>query len=290
MVKINQCNKSSLSPKVSCTCLSWGWPAIPQMQSHLCSRGFFLWNPLSSPFCCYNSTLPPQWPPAESFPQPSCNESLSLVFSWHLKKILKTFIFGCAGSLLLSLIAARGGSSGQASHCGGFSLQSAGSTGVGFSNSGSWAQELWPAGPVALRHVGSSRARDWTCVTHWQVDSLPLSHQGSPSHSLLSVMLPFTSVQFSRSVVSNSLWPHGLQHVRPPCPSPTPGVYPNSCPLSWWCHPTISSSVIPFSSCPQSSWHWDLFKWVNSSHEVAKVLEFQLQHQSFQWTLRTDLL
>ena len=60
------------------------------------------------------------------------------------------------------------------------------------------------------------------------------------------------SVQFSRSVVSDSLWPHGLQHARPPCPSPSPRVYPNSCPLSWWCHPTISSSVVPFSSCPQS--------------------------------------
>ena len=60
-------------------------------------------------------------------------------------------------------------------------------------------------------------------------------------------------VQFSRSVVSDSLWPHGLQHARSPCPSPTPTVYPNSCPLSRWCHPTISSSVIPFSSCLQSS-------------------------------------
>ena len=60
------------------------------------------------------------------------------------------------------------------------------------------------------------------------------------------------SVQFSHSVVSDSLQPHGLQHTRPPCPSPTPGAYPNSCPLSQWCHPTISSSVIPFSSCPQS--------------------------------------
>ena len=59
-------------------------------------------------------------------------------------------------------------------------------------------------------------------------------------------------IQFSCSVVSDSLWPHGLQHTRPPCPIPTPRVYPNSCPFSWWCHPTISSSVIPFSSCPQS--------------------------------------
>ena len=58
--------------------------------------------------------------------------------------------------------------------------------------------------------------------------------------------------QFSCSVVSNSLWPHWLQHARPPCPSPTPGVHPNPCPLNRWCHPIISSSVFPFSSCPQS--------------------------------------
>ena len=57
---------------------------------------------------------------------------------------------------------------------------------------------------------------------------------------------------FSRSVVSHSLWPHGLQHARLPCPSATPAAYSNSCPLSWWCHPAISPSVIPFSSCLQS--------------------------------------
>ena len=74
------------------------------------------------------------------------------------------------------------------------------------------------------------------------------------SFSYLSLATkPLTSsVQFSRSVVSNSLWPHESQHVRPPCPSLTPWVYSNSSPLSWWCHPTISSSVVPFSSCPQS--------------------------------------
>ena len=60
------------------------------------------------------------------------------------------------------------------------------------------------------------------------------------------------SVQFSHSVVSNSLRPHELQHARPPCPSPTPRVHPNPCPLCQWCYPTISSSVVPFSSCPQS--------------------------------------
>ena len=60
------------------------------------------------------------------------------------------------------------------------------------------------------------------------------------------------SVQFNRSVMSDSLRPHESQHTRPPCPSPTPGVHSNSCPLSQWCHPAISSSVVPFSSCPQS--------------------------------------
>jgi len=60
------------------------------------------------------------------------------------------------------------------------------------------------------------------------------------------------SVQFSHSFMSHSLWPHGLQHVRPPSSSPTPGIYSNSCPLSWWCHPAISSSVVPFSTCSQS--------------------------------------
>ena len=72
------------------------------------------------------------------------------------------------------------------------------------------------------------------------------------------VVVPFSihtgsvSVQFSRSVVSDSLRPHESQHTRPPCPSPTPGVYSNSCPSSRWCHSAISSSVVPFSSCPQS--------------------------------------
>ena len=122
------------------------------------------------------------------------------------------------------------------------------------------------------------------------------------------------------------------QHARTPCPSPTPRVHPNPCPLSQWCHPTISSSVIPISSCPQSfpasgsfqmsqgvhtsrvyivtlliyllcrvhhekcwtgrstNWNQDWNQDVGFSHQVAKVLEFQLQHQSFQWTLRTDLL
>ena len=69
---------------------------------------------------------------------------------------------------------------------------------------------------------------------------------------LPSIFPGISLVQFSHSVVPNSLQPHGLQHARPPCPSPTPGVYPDSCPFSRWCHQTISSSVVPFSSCLQS--------------------------------------
>ena len=85
-----------------------------------------------------------------------------------------------------------------------------------------------------------------------------------------------SSVQFSHSVVSDSFRPHESQHARPPCPSPTPGVYPNSCPSSRWCHPAISSSVIPFSSCPQSLPASESFPMSPLFAWAAKVLEFQL--------------
>ena len=79
--------------------------------------------------------------------------------------------------------------------------------------------------------------------------------------------------------------------ARPPCPSPTPGACSNSCPSSWWCCPSISSSVSSaFPPAFSISQHQDLFLWANSSHQVAKVLEFQLQHQSFQWIFRIDFL
>ena len=84
------------------------------------------------------------------------------------------------------------------------------------------------------------------------------------------------SVQFSCSVMPDSLRPHELQHTRPPCPSPSPRVHSNSRPSSRWCHPAISSSVVPFSSCSQPPPASASFQWVSSSHEVAKVLEFQL--------------
>ena len=94
----------------------------------------------------------------------------------------------------------------------------------------------------------------------------------------------------SRSVVSDSLQLHGLQHARPSCPSLSPGVHSNSCSLNWWCHPTISSFVIPFSSRPQSFPASGSFQWVGSSHQLAKVLERQLQHQFFQWIFKVDFL
>ena len=104
----------------------------------------------------------------------------------------------------------------------------------------------------------------------------------------------FSSVQSSLSVMSNSLWPHESQHTRPPCPSPTPGVQPNSCPLSRWCHPTTSFSVVPFSSCPQSlpaseSFPMSqLFAWGGQSIGIsasASVLPMNTQDWSpLEWT------
>ena len=90
-----------------------------------------------------------------------------------------------------------------------------------------------------------------TLENHPPVTALHIkSTIGQSSISSMSSYYVHSSAQFSCSVVSDSLWPHGLQLARPPCPSPTPGIYSNSCPLSLWCHPTISSSVIPFSSWP----------------------------------------
>ena len=95
----------------------------------------------------------------------------------------------------------------------------------------------------------------------------------------------FSLVQFSHSVLSNSLRPHGLQHARLPWPSPTPGAYSNSCPSNRVgdaiqpSHPLSSPSPLAFNLAQ----HQGLFQWVSSLHQVTKVLEFQLHHQSFQW-------
>ena len=97
-------------------------------------------------------------------------------------------------------------------------------------------------------------------------------------------------IQFSGSVVSDSLWPHGLHHPRVPCPSPSPRACSNACPSNLWSHPTISSSVIPFSSRLQSFPASGSFPMSQLFISVAKVLELQLQHQSFQWIFRTNFL
>ena len=109
----------------------------------------------------------------------------------------------------------------------------------------------WVAIPFSR---GSSQPGDQTQVLYSRQILYRLSNllPCKQAHQYHLSRFCISSVQFSRSVVSDSLQPHELQHARPPCPSPTPRVYPNSCPSSRWCHPTISSSVIPFSSCPQS--------------------------------------
>ena len=118
--------------------------------------------------------------------------------------------------------------------------------------------------------------------SQWTLVPPPSRHLGD--HCSLMLWLSWArvcSVQFSSTVVYDSLWPHDSQHARPPCPSPTPRVHSNSGPSSQWCHPAISSSAIPFSSFPQSLPASESFPMSQSSHEVAKVLEFQPQHQSF---------
>ena len=94
--------------------------------------------------------------------------------------------------------------------------------------------------------------------------------------------------QFSRSIVSDSLQPHELQHARPPCPTPTPGVHSDSRPSSWWCHPAISSSVVPFSSCPRSlpasesafrmrwSKYWSFSFSISPSKEIPGLISFRM--------------
>ena len=118
------------------------------------------------------------------------------------------------------------------------------------------------------------------------------------SHLALFLCHPFSSVQFSHSVLSESLQPHESQHARPPCPSPTPKVYPNPCPSSWWSHPTISSSSIPFFSCPQSfpiSWSFQMNQLFASGGQsigvsASSVLSLNTQDWSpLGWTGWTSL-
>ena len=114
----------------------------------------------------------------------------------------------------------------------------------------------WTIACQAPLSMGFSRQEYWTGLPFPSPRDLPDPgiEPGSPALQAdpSPFELQFSSVQFSRSVVSDSLWPHESQHARPPCPSPTPGAHSDSRPSSQWCHPAISFSVIPFSSCPQS--------------------------------------
>ena len=141
-------------------------------------------------------------------------------------------------------------------------------------------QKAWPVGG----------GLEWEIDWEFGIDICTLLYLKQVINQDLDSRGKSASVPFSCSVVSNSLWPYGLQHTRLPCPSPTPRAYSNSCPSRWWYHLTISSSVVPFSSHLQSFPASGSFLWVDSLHQVAKVLEFQLQHQSFQWIFRIDFL
>ena len=153
-----------------------------------------------------------------------------------------------------------------------------------------WMRSLGWKDPLEKGKATHSSILAWR--TLWTVSSTGSQRIRHDRATFSFTLCLLGSVQFSRSVTSNSLRPHGLQHARPPCPSLTPRVHSNSCPLSRWCwliqpsHPLLSPSPPAFNL----SQHQGLFKRVSSSHQVAKVLEFQLQHQSFQWIFRIDFL
>ena len=141
------------------------------------------------------------------------------------------------------------------------------------------------APPRALASLGIKLKTALVLGTDSSVGAFSINYTVLPSHKSYHHYYN-QLVQFSGSAVSNSLRPHGLQHTRPPCPSPTPEAYSNSCPLSWWCCPTISSSVVPFCSCLQSfpaSECFPMSQFFASGAQSTGVS--QLQHQSFQWIL-----
>ena len=126
--------------------------------------------------------------------------------------------------------------------------------------------------------VEFSRQEYWSGLPFPYPGDLPDPGMEPGSPALQADSLPSVS-QFSRSVVSDSLWPHEPQHARPPCPSSTPGVHPNPCPLSWWCHPAISSSVVPLSSFP----HY------HQSHHNSLIMTLQENTDVIPQTLPTRL-
>ena len=127
----------------------------------------------------------------------------------------------------------------------------------GFDSAGGWTSFPWRSCCSAAQSYPTLSAiypkvdmLDPMVILFWFFKETAILFSMTVAHCTFPSVV--SSVQFSHSVVSNSLWPHGLQHARPPCPSPTPGPCSNSCPLSRWCHPTISTSVVPFSSHLQS--------------------------------------
>ena len=153
-------------------------------------------------------------------------------------------------------------------------------------NRGSWLQSMGSkrVGHDWVTEQLSNWAHNYTHMnTHWHIVSTQYE----------AAIIRFSSVQFSRSVVSDSLRPHESQHSRPPCPSPTPRVHSDSCPSSQWCHPAISSSVVPFSSCPQTCPASEsfpmsqLFTWGGQSTGVSALASFfpkNTQGWSVEWT------
>ena len=136
---------------------------------------------------------------------------------------------------------------------------------------------MWDLVPRLGIESGPPALGEWS-LSHWTTRIVPVR-----------LYFALRSDQISRSVVSNSLRPHESQHARPPCPSPTPGVISDSCPSSQWCHPAISSSAVPFSSCPQSlpaseSFPMSqLFAWGGQSTRVSALVSF-LPKKSQGWS------
>ena len=139
--------------------------------------------------------------------------------------------------------------------------------------------------------------KSWEHIFYCSHPALELEtdyHKDALFRDGLNIKQMYSSVQFSRSDMSDSLRPHELQHTRPPCPSPTPGVNTNSCPSSRWCHPDVSSSVVPFSSCPKSlpasasSPMSQLFTWGGQSTGVSALASFlpkNTQKSQHSWVL-----
>ena len=153
---------------------------------------------------------------------------------------------------------------------------------------------IWPSNSTLGTYRKGSKERIWTGICTLALIALSFSvAKKRPSvDEWISKMWCIHKkgmLLFSHSVMSTSLWPHELQHNKLPCPSLSLWVCSDSCPSSRWCHPTISSSVVPFSSVFQS-FPASVFSNESSLHQVATVLELQLHHQSFQWISRVDFL